>query len=196
MKEGRGSPPSNVSIRPIGILCQDNERQWQPHHPKNFWKMKLSAVFWVKYFEYLKCALGDVSGFANYAGVANLGEGDFENCILTISIWIIHDGRQHHRKILMACMAWLSLRLIKLWSCGSDCPRDHSIWSVVSQKGNIFPHPGLSRGNSVTHELVSDVGYETCNYPSIFNRLQLHREHLLSKNMWYLYPTWWEAYYA
>ena len=98
--------------------------------------MKLSAVFWVEYFEYLKCALGDVSGFANYAGVANLGEGDFENCILTISIWIIHDGRQHHRKILMACMA---LRLIKLWSCGSDCPRDHSIWSVVSQKGNIFP---------------------------------------------------------
>ena len=131
----------DVSIRPIGILCQDNERQWQPHHPKNFWKMKLSAVFWVKYFEYLKCALGDVSGFVNYAGVANLGEGDFENCILTISIWIIHDGRQHHRKILMdfLSMAWLSLRLIKLWSWGSDCPRDHSIWSVVSQKGNIFP---------------------------------------------------------
>ena len=131
----------DVSIRPIGVLCQDNERQWQPHHPKNFWKMKLSAVFWVKYFEYLKCALGDVSGFVNYAGVANLGEGDFESCILTISIWIIHDGRQHLRKILMdfLSMAWLSLRLIKLWSCGSDCPRDHSIWSVVSQKGNIFP---------------------------------------------------------
>ena len=103
--------------------------------------MKLSAVFWVEYFEYLKCALGDVSGFANYAGVANLGEGDFESCILTISIWIIHDGRQHHRKILMdfLSMAWLSLRLIKLWSCGPDCSRGHSKWSVVSQKGNIFP---------------------------------------------------------
>ena len=48
-------------------------------------------------------------------------------------------------------------------------------------KRKYIPHPGLSRGNSVTHELVSDVGYETCNYPSIFNRLQLHPEHLLSK---------------
>ena len=48
-------------------------------------------------------------------------------------------------------------------------------------KRKYIPHPGLSRGNSVIHELVSDVGYETCNYPSIFNRLQLHREHLLSK---------------
>ena len=48
-------------------------------------------------------------------------------------------------------------------------------------KRKYIPRPGLSRGNSVIHELVSDVGYETCNYPSIFNRLQLHREHLLSK---------------
>ena len=32
-----------------------------------------------------------------------------------------------------------SIRLIKLRSYGPDCSRGHSKWSVVSQKGNIFP---------------------------------------------------------
>ena len=38
-----------------------------------------------------------------------------------------------------AKIKYFSVRLIKLCSCGPDCSRDHSIWSVVSQKGNIFP---------------------------------------------------------
>ena len=33
----------------------------------------MSRVFKVEYSEYFKCALGAVSGFVNYVGVANLG---------------------------------------------------------------------------------------------------------------------------
>ena len=65
---------------------------WLQYGKNCFWMVFFTRVLSF-YFEYLKCALEDVSGFVNYAGVANLGEGDFESCILTISIWIIHDGR-------------------------------------------------------------------------------------------------------
>ena len=43
-----------------------------------FGDIKLSRVCEVEYSEYFKCALGAVSGFVNYVGVANLVEGDFE----------------------------------------------------------------------------------------------------------------------